>query len=90
MTINYDKILDIYGESCLVLILENIQNIEKNINYLNGLGYTDTIDIFERYPYLFIKTNTEFENQINSLITKLGINHVDIIENNLDLLEELM
>lgn len=89
MIVNYDKIIEIYGENCLTLILENIQNVEKNINYLNALGYTDTIDIFERYPYLFIKTELEFKNQINKLINKLGFDHVNIIENNLDLLEKL-
>lgn len=89
MTINFDKIIEIYGESCLVLILDNIQDVEKNLTYLNTLGFTDTIDIFERYPYLFINTEIEFQNKINKLTNKLGIDYVNIIETNLDVLEEL-
>jgi len=89
MQINYDKIIEIYGEELLITILENVKDVESNINYLNSLGYTDTFDIFERYPYIFIKTENEFKNEVNKLINKLGYNHVEIIENNLDLLEEL-
>ena len=89
MPINYDKILGIYGQDMLISILENLKDVESNVNYLNSLGYSDTIDIFERYPYIFIQTENEFKSKINELKNKIGDNHVEIIENNLELLEEL-
>lgn len=89
MQINYDKIIEIYGEELLITILENIKDVEHNINYLNLLGFIDTIDIFERYPYIFIQNEKEFKTKTNKLINKLGYNYVEIIENNLELLEEL-
>lgn len=89
MPINYDKILEIYGQDMLISILENLNDVESNVNYLNSLGYSDTIDIFERYPYIFIQTEKEFKSKINKLKNKIGDNYVEIIENNLELLEEL-
>lgn len=89
MQINYDKIIEIYGEDLLMLILDNVIDVEKNINYLNHLGFIDTLDIFERYPYLFINSYNEFQKKINNLINNIGTDYVNIIENNLDLLEEL-
>ena len=73
----------------LISILENLKDVESNVNYLNSLGYSDTIDIFERYPYIFIQTEKEFKSKINELKNKIGDNYVEIIENNLELLEEL-
>lgn len=89
MPINFDKIIEIYGQEILISILENINDVESNINCLNSLGFSDAIDIFERYPYIFIQTEKEFKVKINKLINKIGDNYVEIIENNLDLLEEL-
>ena len=40
MTINFDKIIEIYGDELLITILENVKDVESNINYLNSLGYT--------------------------------------------------
>lgn len=67
MPINYDKITEIYGEELLITILENVKDVESNINYLNSLGYIDTIDIFERYPYIFIKSEKDINKEKNNI-----------------------
>ena len=89
MDINYDKIKELYGIDYLYLIKDNIDDIKLNIDYLYKLGFNDVTDIFERFTYIFIKDNNEFRLMFNKLITKLGGNYVDIIENDLGVLEEL-
>ena len=90
MKINIEKIEEIYGEDILNLVKENIHDITKNLNYLEKLDFNDIEDIFERYIPIFICDSTEFKTKINNLISKLGINYIDIIENDLGILEELL
>lgn len=89
MNINYNKIKELYGIDYLYLIKDNIEDIKLNIDYLYKLGFNDVEDIFERYTFLFIKDNDEFRVMFNKLITNLGSDYVDIIENDLGVLEEL-
>jgi len=89
MNINYNKIKELYGIDYLYLIKDNIEDIKLNIDYLYKLGFNDVEDIFERYTFLFIKDNDEFRLMFNKLITNLGSDYVDIIENDLGVLEEL-
>jgi len=89
MNIDYNKIEEIYGIGCLMLINKNREEIQKNINYLYKLGFEDIKDIFERKSYIFIKDNEEFKENINNLIKRIGMEYVEIIENDLSLLEEL-
>lgn len=89
MEINYNKIIEIYGKEYITLIGENINEIIRNLSYLKELGFEDIEDIFERYPFIFIQDNKDFKEKFNRLITKLGFDYVNIIENNLDVLEVL-
>jgi len=89
MEINYNKIVEIYGKDILTLINDNINEIIKNLSYLKELGFQDIEDIFERYPFIFIQDNKIFKDKFNKLITKLGFDYVNIMENNLDVLEEV-
>lgn len=90
MGINIEKVEEIYGDDILNLVRENIQDVIKNLNYLEKIEFSDIEDIFERYAPIFICGPMEFEEKINRLIFKLGINYVDIIENDLSILEELL
>ena len=90
MNINLNKIEEIYGIELLELVKENIDDINQNINYLIYLNFTDIEDIFERYTPIFICDHPVFKQNINNLITKLGENYVDIIENDLEILDELI
>lgn len=89
MKLNLEKIIKVYGEEYIQLINENIVDVKENITYLLKIGLTDVEDIFARYPHIFITSNVDFKNKIKLLVKKLGINYIDIIENNLELLEEL-
>ncbi|MBQ8472591.1 MAG: hypothetical protein IJ501_03715 [Bacilli bacterium] len=87
MEINYNKIIEIYGKEYLSLINDNIEDVINNLSYLKELGFQDIEDIFERYTFIFICGNKEFKDKFNKLITKLGFDYVNIIENDLDILE---
>lgn len=89
MNIDYDKIEELYGVDCLILLKENIEEVKKNINYLYKLGFNDIEDIFERYTYIFIRDYETFKKKLDKLIIRLGENYVNEIETNLNLLEEL-
>ena len=90
MKVNLNNIRDTYGDNIVLLIRDNIDDVMKNIDYLNKLDFTDTEDIFERYAILFLDTPTEFKNKIDNLIKELGYGYVDIIENDLSILEKLL
>lgn len=90
MNFDLDKIEDIYGKEIFNCFKENKDNVIKNIKYFYDLGFTDIEDIFERETILFIESHIVFKRRIDNLISKLGINYVDEIESNLNLLEELI
>ena len=89
MQINYNKIIEIYGRDYINLINENIDEVIKNLNYLNNLGFEDIEDIFERYTFLFLDSNNKFQDKFNKLIASLWSDYVNIIEENLSILEVL-
>ncbi|MGM9850483.1 MAG: hypothetical protein ACI31V_06270 [Bacilli bacterium] len=88
--IDFEKIEQIYGEEILQELIENKEEIQKNIYYMIKLNFEDTEDIFERITPLFINDNKTFKNKIDSLIKKIGPDYVNIIESDLGLLEELI
>ena len=90
MKVNLNNIRDTYGDSVVLLIRDNIDDVMKNIDYLNKLGFTDAEDIFEKFAILFLDIPTEFKNKIDNLIKELGYDYVDIIENDLSILEQLL
>jgi len=90
MKINLDNIRDTYGDSIVLSIRDNIDDVTENINYIKKLKFTDIEDIFERYAILFLDTPSEFKNKIDNLIKEIGYNYVDIIENDLSILEKLL
>jgi len=87
---DFDKIEQIYGEEMLENIMDNKEEVKKNINYLIDLGFDDIQDIFERITPLFINDNKTFKNKIDRLIKKIGLDYINIIENDLGLLEDII
>lgn len=85
-----EKIREIYGDSVIDLINQNIDDISINIKYLKELGFTDVEDIFERYVYIFIEDNDIFKDKINKFINIIGEDYVSILENNMELWEKLL
>ena len=69
---------------------ENIDIIEKNIQFLNDLKFEDAEGIFEMYPDLFMNFPRKFEEKILRLKNQLGENYVEIIENDTSVLENII
>lgn len=90
MKIDFEKIEEIYGSSVIEEIKNNSKDILENIQYLKELRINDIEDIFERYPLIFICDKNEFKNKVDKLISKIGINYVDMLDNDMELWEGLM
>ena len=90
MNIDFKKIKEIYGDSALEEIKNNLNDILDNIKYLTQLKINDIKDIFERYPLIFTCCKEDFKNKVDKLILKVGINYIDALDNNMELWEELM
>ena len=60
-----EKIKEIYGDSVIALIKQNIDDISINIKYLKKIGFTDIEDIFERYIYIFIDRQISLQKKMN-------------------------
>lgn len=90
MKIDFEKIEEIYGSSVIEEIKNNSKDILENIQYLKELKINDIEDIFERYPLIFICDKNEFKNKVDKLISKIGINYVDMLDNDMELWEGLM
>ncbi len=90
MKIDFEKIEEIYGSSVIEEIQNSSKDILENIKYLKELNINDIEDIFERYPLIFICDKNEFKNKVDKLISKIGINYVDMLDNDMELWEELM
>ena len=90
MEINYKKILEIHGMDMLDQIKENSKDVVYNMDYLSTLQFNDVIDILERYPEIFICDVKEFKEKINKFVKQLGINYVDLLENDMGLWEVLL
>ena len=90
MKIDFEKIEEIYGSSIIEEIQNSSKDILENIKYLKELNINDIEDIFERYPLIFICDKNEFKNKVDKLISKIAINYVDMLDNDMELWEELM
>ena len=79
-----------YDKKIEEIINENIDIIEKNIQFLNDLKFEDAEGIFEMYPDLFMIFPRKFEEKILRLKNQLGENYVEIIENDTSVLENII
>ena len=84
-----ERIVNTYGEEYREIIYENKEDIKENLLYMAEIGFSDVEDIFERCTPIFIRSNQSFREKVRDLVIKLGINYVELIENDLGLLEEL-
>lgn len=82
--------MEIYGESTVDLINENIDDIVDNLMYLKSLEFNDIEDIFERYVFIFVEEPKTFRRKVNKLVSKLGEDYVSILEVNMDMWEEIL
>lgn len=90
MNINFDKIENIYGKDIINNIVMLKEDVINNFKYFVSLGFNDPEDIFERQVPIFVCSNDEFNKKLNNLISKLGNNYIEEIENDISLLDELL
>ena len=88
--IKFDKYYWKVEDKLQVCQNENIDIIEKNIQFLNDLKFEDAEGIFEMYPDLFMNSPKKFEEKILKLKDQLGENYVEIIENDTSVLENII
>lgn len=90
MKIDFGKIRELYGEEALLTCKENIDYLVENINYLIKLGFEDYEDIIERFPLAFIEEPSIVKERIDKLIQRLGVEYLDILNEDMSLFEELL
>lgn len=87
--INIELMKKIYGDEIEEIILNNMENIEKNINTLKEYKFEDAEGIFEMYPELIMNFPKQFKQKIEKMRKNYGENFVKIIEDDPSILETL-
>ena len=77
MKLNVEKIREIYGDSIVFELKDNMDNLVDNLNFLISKKIEDPYDVVETNPYLFLQSPETFQEKINSLIERLGVEYVE-------------
>ena len=85
MEIDIEKIIEIYGNSSIYEINDNIDELKTNMKYLYNLGIKDVLNVIELYPYMFLQDRFLFKDKVDKLIQNLGDNYIDELSNNFNL-----
>ena len=63
MILDLDKIREIYGDSSIEELNDNIETLSNNMNYLIKLGFDDVYDMVSLYPYMFLIEEETFKEK---------------------------
>ena len=83
-----ENIIGTYGEDIKEDILENKDIVLENYNFLQELNIISVDEIFQRYITIFLDEN--FKNKVNKLISNLGEDYVEKIEENISIFDSLL
>ena len=83
-----ENIIDTYGEDIKEDILKNKDIVLENNNFLQELNIISVDEIFQRYITIFL--NEDFKNKVNKLISNLGEDYVENIEENISIFDSLL
>ena len=89
MKYDLDKIKEIYGESSIYEIQDNIEELISNMKYLSKLGFKDIYDILSTHPYMFLIEENDFKEKVDKLITELGVEYVEKLDEDTSLWESI-
>ena len=89
MTINLNKIEEIYGKNYIYEFYDNKEEAINNINYLISLGFKDVSDIVENNPYMFLIDEKTFKEKVSNIIDKLGVEYIEKLEQDFTLWGEI-
>lgn len=83
-----ENIIDTYGEDIKEDILENKDIVLENYNFLQELNIISVDEIFQIYITIFLDEN--FKNKVNKLISNLGEDYIEKIEENISIFDSLL
>ncbi len=83
-----ENIIDTYGEDIKEDILENKDIVLENYNFLQELNIISVDEIFQRYITIFL--DEDFKNKVNKLISNLGEDYIEKIEENISIFDSLL
>ena len=83
-----ENIIDTYGEDIKEDILENKDIVLENYNFLQELNIISVDEIFQRYITIFLYE--DFKNKVNKLISNLGEDYIEKIEENISIFDRLL
>ena len=83
-----ENIIDTYGEDIKEDILENKDIVLENYNFLQELNIIYVDEIFKRYITIFL--DEDFKNKVNKLISNLGEDYIEKIEENISIFDSLL
>ena len=83
-----ENIIDTYGEDIKEGILENKDIVLENYNFLQELNIISVDEIFQRYITIFL--DEDFKNKVNKLISNLGEDYIEKIEENISIFDSLL
>ena len=83
-----ENIIDTYGEDIKEDILKNKDIVLENYNFLQELNIISVDEIFQRYITIFLDEN--FKNKVNKLISNLGEDYIEKIEENISIFDSLL
>ena len=83
-----ENIIDTYGEDIKEDILENKDIVLENYNFLQELNIISVDEIFQIYITIFLYE--DFKNKVNKLISNLGEDYIEKIEENISIFDSLL
>ena len=83
-----ENIIDTYGEDIKEDILKNKDIVLENYNFLQELNIISVDEIFQRYITIFL--DEDFKNKVNKLISNLGEDYIEKIEENISIFDSLL
>lgn len=89
MGIDIDKILEIYGNSSIYEINDNMDELKTNMKYLYDKGIEDVLNIIELYPYMFLQDRNTFKEKTDNLLNKLGVDYIEKLSEDFNLWSEV-
>ncbi len=85
MNLDMDRINEVFGKSMIFNIQANKEDFLQNIKYMQSLGYKNVEELVELYPETFLLDTTIFQEKVDLLLEKLGVESFEKIEENIEL-----
>lgn len=85
MNLDMDRINEIFGKSMVLNIRDNQEDFIQNIKFVQSLGYKNVYELVELYPETFLLDTAIFQEKVELLLEKLGVESFETIEENMDI-----